>query len=50
MPWSTTKQVLPGILVVNGNAYAAATPGVEVDAGGNAYRLDHPTPQLGKAR
>lgn len=49
MPWTTTKQVLPGILVVNGNTYADAAAGAETPAD-NSYRIDHPTPQLGKAR
>ena len=49
MAWTTTKQVIPGVLVVNGNTYDAAAFGVEADAN-NAYHLDHPTPQLGKAR
>lgn len=49
MAWTVTKQVLPGVLVVNGNTYSAATPGVEVVVD-PSYRVDHPTPQLGKAR
>lgn len=49
MAWTTSKQVLPGVLVVNGNAYLAATPGAEAPAE-NSHRIDHPTPQLGKAR
>lgn len=49
MAWTTTKQIIPGVLVVNGNTYASAAPGVEAPAE-NSYRIDHPTPQLGKAR
>lgn len=48
MPWTVTKQVIPGIAIQT-TTYGAAEEGTEVQ-GSFVHRLDHPTPQLGKAR